>query len=274
MTIEKLLGDFSIARKTTGMSDNTIDRINRDWIRFTQTRYTRLSTIDAQDILRWVNEQQEAGMRQSSAYTLLNSMKSVLKYCDEAGIKHSINTEVLKAKPIYRERKEMRPSAVKKATETAQHEWVELIMKTMYTSGLRISEAINLKVSDLQDGPSATITGKGSKHRRIFFGRELHERLLYLSRHNTEYVFELNGKQIQRHVAYYWIKDTFTRAGYDWATPHTLRHSFATCLLRNGCDIYLVSRLLGHENIETTKIYLHLIDDDLRRAHKKYLTVV
>ena len=76
----------------------------------------------------------------------------------------------------------------------------------------------------------------------------------------------LTSRSIERIIKYYAIKAGISKK----VTPHVIRHSFATDLLRNGADLRSVQMLLGHANIGTTQIYTHITDKELRNVHKKF----
>ena len=142
-----------------------------------------------------------------------------------------------------------------------------LLVRLMYTTGLRISEAIQLN-PHMVYGNEIVLRGKGQKIRSAFLTPSL--------------VTELQSKQngldnyfnFNRSSAYYRIKKAMVQAGYPESHPHTLRHTFTTTMLRNGADLSHVQRLLGHSSIETTARYTHLLTDDLRRSHRKYIVEV
>ena len=144
------------------------------------------------------------------------------------------------------------------------------LIEVMYGSGLRVSEACNLKVGDLHFGSKyISLIGKGNKERIIPIGDEAIDSLrIYLkdSRSNllkglfSEYVFiTYQGKPMTRQSIFKYIKKLALDNGIDKEiSPHTLRHSFATHLLQNGVDLRYVQEMLGHEDISTTQIYTHL----------------
>ena len=156
------------------------------------------------------------------------------------------------------------------------------IIEMLYGSGLRVSELVNLRLSDiyLQEG-YMRITGKGSKQRLVpvsqvaaeWFGYWLQDRnSLDIKPEATDIAF-LNryGRQLTRAMIFTIIKQLASAAGITKKiSPHTLRHSFATHLLQNGADLRIIQQLLGHESISTTEIYTHVDIHDLREAILKY----
>ena len=152
----------------------------------------------------------------------------------------------------------------------------------LYGSGLRVSELVNLRLSDmyLTEG-YLRITGKGNKQRLVpispvaaeWFSYWMHDRnALDIKPEATDIAF-LNryGRQLTRAMIFTIIKTLAREAGIQKTiSPHTLRHSFATHLLQNGADLRIIQQLLGHESISTTEIYTHVDIHDLREAVLKY----
>lgn len=156
------------------------------------------------------------------------------------------------------------------------------IIEMLYGSGLRVSELVNLRLSDiyLKEG-YMRITGKGSKQRLVpispvaaeWFGYWMQDRgLLDIKAEATDIAFvNRYGRQLTRAMIFTIIKTLARAAGIQKTiSPHTLRHSFATHLLQNGADLRIIQQLLGHESISTTEIYIHVDIHDLREAVLKY----
>lgn len=151
------------------------------------------------------------------------------------------------------------------------------ILATLYWTWLRVTELITLKTKDIKLSETQfSVIGKGSKLRSVFLTQDAKEKLkkYILSRwDNSEYLFislswnsyglPLSRNSVEWLVKKYaelvWIKEK--------VTPHTLRHSFATSLLRRGADIRSVQALLGHSSIQTTQIYTHVDDKYLQKVH-------
>ena len=156
------------------------------------------------------------------------------------------------------------------------------IIEMLYGSGLRVSELVNLRLSDmyLKEG-YMRITGKGSKQRLVpispvaveWFGYWLQDRNQLDIKPEAVDIAFLNhyGRQLTRAMICTIIKSLAHEAGIQKTiSPHTLRHSFATHLLQNGADLRIIQQLLGHESISTTEIYTHVDIHDLREAVLKY----
>ncbi len=157
------------------------------------------------------------------------------------------------------------------------------IIETLYGCGLRVSELVNLKLSDLFfDEGFIKVTGKGDKQRFVPVSPYTQKYIEIYIRHvrtnqkiHPDYtdVLYLNrrGKQLTRVMIFHIIKKLTNLAGIDKnISPHSLRHSFATHLLENGADLRSIQLLLGHESITTTEIYLHLDKQHLHQTLKQF----
>ena len=152
------------------------------------------------------------------------------------------------------------------------------ILETMYASGLRVSELVNLKQTDVDLLAGLIVChGKGSKERRVPLGKSAVHWLQQYAATKAEYgkqtlphVFLYRGKPFTRHLAWAMIKRYAEGAGIKNVSPHTLRHSFATHLLQHGADSRSGQALLGHSDISTTQIYTHITDVHLRSAYDRH----
>lgn len=161
------------------------------------------------------------------------------------------------------------------------------ILETLYSSGLRVTEAITLKISCLYlDVGFIRVIGKGDKERLVPIGSDAIKyikiyknsiRVHQTPAKNSEDILFLNnrGKGLSRVMIFYIIKDLIQKAGIKKSiSPHSFRHSFATHLVEGGADLRAVQEMLGHESITTTEIYTHLnrefLRDTLDRFHPAF----
>lgn len=152
------------------------------------------------------------------------------------------------------------------------------MLELMYAAGLRVSELVTLKQSevDLHAGV-VNCHGKGSKERRVPVGKSAIHWLQQYASVKAEYgqsnypnLFLNRGKPLTRQFAWSMIRNYAAAIGLQNVSPHTLRHSFATHLLQHGADSRSVQALLGHSDISTTQIYTHITDRHLRRAYDNH----
>ncbi len=162
--------------------------------------------------------------------------------------------------------------------ETPQGWRDKAVLELMYASGLRVSEAAGLTMSDLdREEGFVRVFGKGSKERLVPVGGtairavqkyltsgrpklagKMRDEHLFLNRH---------GRGLSRQTMWKTIKNQGAKEGFPGLTPHTLRHSFATHLLKGGADLRAVQEMLGHASISTTQVYTHVAKDHLKEEY-------
>ncbi|MEO9871601.1 site-specific tyrosine recombinase XerD [Ekhidna sp.] len=153
------------------------------------------------------------------------------------------------------------------------------MLETLYSSGLRVSELINLKISNIhEDIGFLRVIGKGSKERLVPIGRSALKHIkifrddvrvhIDVKQGFEDHLFVTKrGKAISRVMVFMIIKDLAAKIGLKKnISPHTFRHSFATHLIEGGADLRAVQEMLGHESITTTEIYTHLDRDYLKQV--------
>ncbi|MFV0424713.1 MAG: tyrosine recombinase [Bacilli bacterium] len=154
------------------------------------------------------------------------------------------------------------------------------MLELMYSSGIRVSEIINIKLNDINlEHLSVKIRGKGNKERIAMFGEYARDCIFdYLSNYreeflknkNSEYLFvNIHAKQISRQSFWKIIKSIAKKQGLraEGISPHVLRHSFATHMIENGAELRVLQEMLGHSDISTTQRYTHL---NIKYLEKQY----
>lgn len=157
------------------------------------------------------------------------------------------------------------------------------MLETMYGCGLRVSELIDLKISDLFfDEGFIKIVGKGNKERFVpihlsaqnyivLYMNEIRSHLPIKKGYEDTLFLNRRGKSLSRQMIFMIIKDLAIKINLNKKiSPHTLRHSFATHLLKNGADLRAIQQMLGHESITTTEVYVHLDTSYLKEIVEKY----
>lgn len=153
------------------------------------------------------------------------------------------------------------------------------VISILYASGIRVSELCNLNRGDIKEDNSFTVVGKGGKARLCFMDdrsaaylkcyhkyREDNDEALFLSNQTRQRITTGSVQEVFRLAS--------KKAGFTTPVhPHTLRHSFATNLLRNNANMRYVQVMLGHSSLETTQMYSHVVDEDLRAAYQKHHTL-
>lgn len=154
-----------------------------------------------------------------------------------------------------------------------------LILEMLYATGVRISELVNIKISDINKyDRTIKVLGKGKKERLVLYGSYCEDALeLYLNdgrkqlekKGRSEYLFlNKNGSKLSGRYIRKIIDDVVRKCEIDYhVSPHTLRHTFATDMLNNGADLMTVKELLGHSSINTTGIYTHVSNEQLKKVY-------
>jgi len=157
------------------------------------------------------------------------------------------------------------------------------MLETLYSSGLRVSELVELRISNFYESLGfLKVTGKGDKERLVPIGRDALKYIriyldsirchLQIKKGNEDYIFlNRRGAKLTRVMVFTIIKQLAQKVGLNkQISPHTFRHSFATHLIEGGADLRAVQEMLGHESITTTEIYTHLDRDYLKQIIKDY----
>jgi len=262
---------------------------------FLESKQLALSPADInlqhlQEFIQCIGEME---MAPTSQARIISGIKSFFKYCLLEQI-CTVNPTTLLPSPKTR----------RKLPDVLSFEEIELlisqidlskpeggrnkaILETMYSSGLRVTEAINLKISCLYlDVGFIRVIGKGDKERLIPIGSDaikfikIYKDTIRIHQNpakNCEDILFLNnrGKGLSRVMIFYIIKDLIVKSGIKKSiSPHSFRHSFATHLVEGGADLRAVQEMLGHESITTTEIYTHInreyLRDTLDRFHPAF----
>lgn len=240
-----------------------------------------LSELDQKFVLAW----QRSLEKKLSANTIrgyTEKLRKVLKYHKASGVKcldytlvHSPRKEETIPEWLTAQQvNELIREALKKRNGKAlitRHRMAAIIA-VLYSTGLRVHELCNLNKKDIK-GLSITIVGKGRKPRIVFLDKRsiyyLNDYLSLRKDNHPALFVSLGAERLTPHK----IRECFRRLSEHFGKevhPHTLRHSYATNLLSNGCHIYTLQRLMGHSSIQSTQQYLHLVDKDLEEAFTKY----
>ena len=281
LLLEKGLADASI--------EAYLNDVN-DFIRYLDrsSGITEAKEVTRFEIMDYLEYCQESELAVSTISRRLISVKLFFRYLVAENILDENITDVmdsprlLKLIPDFLSENEV--EALLKASEGPENlqKRNRLILELLYSCGLRVSELCNLKM-DAPDFQRSImrVKGKGSKERLVPFGRAAEKLIVNYLRtvrpklDKTGKVSELflskNGKKITRSMVWQLIKKLAVEAGINKNIfPHTLRHSFASHLLKNGADLRVIQEMLGHSDIATTQIYTHVEHSRLAQVHKKF----
>ena len=149
-----------------------------------------------------------------------------------------------------------------------------LIIEMLYATGVRVSELVNIKINDIDfNNRRIIVCGKGNKERIVYYGeyamKVLNDYLRERENINNQYLFLNNrGEKLTDRGVRYIIDNIMKNLSVKThVTPHVLRHTFATDMLNNGCDIKVVQELLGHSSLKTTEVYTHVTNDRLKEVY-------
>jgi integrase/recombinase XerD len=235
------------------------------------------SEVSLQDLQQFLKYISEFNFTDSTQSRIISGIKHFYKFLIlENYIKTNpaelLETPRIKRKlPIYLEVEEIDLMLSHVDRSTAEGERNLAMLETMYSCGLRVSELISLKISDLHfNDEFISVIGKGDKQRLIPIGAralklienymEHHRVHINIKKNHVDSLFlSKRGTSISRQMVFYIIKDLAALAGIKKElSPHTFRHSFATHLVEGGADLRVVQEMLGHQSIITTEIYTHL----------------
>ena len=184
--------------------------------------------------------------------------------------KFFVNKELFRTKKSQKLPTVLTKNEVRKILTQIQNVKYKLMLGLMYSSGLRISEIINVKIEDFdfENNLLRVQQGKGRKDRNTVLSEKVADILQRYVKNKKvgKYVFENNrkGKLTKRSVQKAFSDALKKSRIKKIASCHSLRHSFATHLLENGTDIRYIQELLGHKNLETTQIYTKVANNNLK----------
>jgi integrase/recombinase XerD len=279
---------LSYLRVEKGLSANSIEAYERDLKKlaaWSNKNNFELEKVTRNDLREWLIDLSKSKLSESSKRRLVSSIRGFYKFLMIDGhIKTSPADDIVAPqkgfylpKFLNQTEIEMLLSQPDVETETGLRD--RAIIELMYSSGLRVSEAVNLQIRDIDlDGGVLTCTGKGSKTRRVPIGTSAVEWLKsYLVQRRKQENIEIQnlfvshgGKRLTRQLIHSFIKAYGKACGLEGVSPHTLRHSFATHLVQNRANIRSVQQMLGHADISTTQIYTHVTDAHLKKAYEDF----
>ncbi|MBL8166997.1 MAG: site-specific tyrosine recombinase XerD [Acidobacteria bacterium] len=286
----KLIEEFLILlRVEKGLAENTVLAYRNDLQKlkdYALKQERSLLTLERHDLIGLLTELKESGASDPSIARLTSTVRSFYKYLLAERLTKNDPTAYLEARKVWQTLPHfLTPAQIETLlaqpdmqTETGVRD--RAMLETLYATGLRVSELVHLKLSDLDlEQGALTCFGKGSKQRRVPLGQSaIHYLKLYFparmrlldDKHADLLFLEPQGKEITRQKFWKLIKEYGRLAQIDYITPHLLRHSFATVLLSNGADLRSVQLMLGHSDIGTTQIYTHVTNDQLKNKYKQF----
>ncbi len=271
--------DHYLTRLLDFGGDITIADITPELIRKWRLWLNRLGTNTSDEL-----------QKNTQNYHLI-ALRNFLKFCAKRDIPAISADKIELAKAVRKQVTFLNPEELEllfgqPKTDTLQGLRDRAILELLFSSGLRVSELVNLNREDVNlKRREFMVRGKGDKDRPVFVSQEAADwlnsyfdkrqdnaRPLFIRYSGNKKIslsgnyFRLTARSVQRLVARYALLAGITKH----VSPHTLRHSFATDLLMNGADLRSVQAMLGHSNISTTQIYTHVTDPHLKSIHEKF----
>ena len=279
---------LSYLRVEKGLAKNSLESYERDLAKlriWADKNGFDLLSLTRQDLREWLIDLGRTKLSENSKRRLISAMRGFYRFLMTDGHIKNNPAEDLDSPqkgfylPKFLNQAEVETllAAPDVSTEAGLRD--RAILELMYACGLRVSEAVNVKMQDIDlDSGILTTTGKGSKTRRVPVGSSAVEWLKsYLALRRKKEDIEIEnlfvtplGRPINRQIIYTFIKEYAEKCGLPDVSPHTLRHSFATHLIQNRADIRSVQQMLGHADISTTQIYTHMTDAHLRKSYERF----
>ena len=279
----KDLGNFlEYLNKELNYSENTEISYREDitnFLNYLEKNQLNYKKIDGEIIRDYLKYLDEAKLKNSTIARRISALRTFYNYLLNKNIVdtnffNSIRNPKLEKKlPNYLSYEELAKILDNIDISTKIGLRNRLLVEMFYATGCRVSEMINIKVSDInKSNNSIRIMGKGKKMRIVYFGEYARDYLdRYLPLIDTDYLFtQESGDKLSIHDVEYIISDLVKNLALKThVTPHTLRHTFATHLLNNGADIKTVQELLGHSSLNTTGIYTHVSNERIKEVYRK-----
>ena len=274
-----------------GLSKNTIQSYESDIYQLYQWNLSknkkRITEIKKFDTSQYISYLFSQNLKSSSVNRKISSLKTFFNFLLKKKLieANPFADQIMPKKPVSLPKSISEDDVVKLLDAPKEDSLIgkrdRAMLELLYASGVRISELVNIKFSDLDlERNIIKVFGKGSKERLVPFGEDaaqcisayIDERKKNKSLASIKYIFLNNrGKKISRHAFWHRLKEYCLEIGLKQdISPHTLRHAFATHLLNRGADLRSVQVLLGHSDLSTTQIYTHIAKQRLSELVKKH----
>ncbi len=271
-----------------GLSKNTVESYRLDlkgFNEFLKNRGISLETFRKQEIIDYISHKRDNGIAASSICRLVSSVKGFTKFLIIEKIISDDPTETIKTPERWqRVPKALSFDEIRELLDINENSSSYLrdtaMLELMYSSGLRVSEIISLKVNNINyEGGFLRVMGKGSKERVVPLNERAKEKIQkyvlqlrhkLLKNKQSPYLFLTNrGLPMTRQRFWQALKRLADQAGIR-ISPHVIRHSFATHLLDGGADLRSVQKMLGHSDISTTQVYTKVSTDRIKKVYYQY----
>ncbi|PYU19826.1 MAG: site-specific tyrosine recombinase XerD [Acidobacteria bacterium] len=296
MHIHTLIASFmNYIKVEKGLAPNTLAAYNRDlrkFAGFAEKRGLSLEAINRDHVVDFLGDLYRQGLDSRTVARNLVSLRNIFRFAlaeDALSADPTLNLEspkVRRSLPVYLRMEDVDRLLNQPDPSTPRGLRDRAILEVLYSTGLRVSELVNLKVSDLEMRMGCLrCIGKGDKERLVPVGRKaLAAVQAYLAKSRTQLLHGREagkagpwlfvnrfGNRLSRIAVWRLLTVYGRRAGIRARlSPHKLRHSFATHLLERGADLRSVQLMLGHADISTTQIYTHVMEERLKQVYKAH----
>jgi len=274
-----------------GLSENTLKAYRADLLALNQRlegRKVDLVRVTRADLLEYISWRVDGGAKPRSTARQLSSFRRFFRYLLREGvIAEDPTTQIAMPKigrtlPQSLTEEEVEALLAAPVVSDPLGHRDRAMLELLYATGVRVSELINLKLSQVNLNQGVLrIIGKGDRERLMPLGDEAQDwvkkfidgpRVKILLKRQTEYLFPTGrGDRMTRQAFWHIIKRYAKKAGIGKKlSPHTVRHAFATHLLNNGADLRVVQLLLGHSDVSTTQIYTHVARERMKELHSRH----
>lgn len=289
MTKRDLVREFlAYMQVEKGLARNSLESYKRDLARLEKWAGARGQSVESltrKDLRVWIADLSREGLSPASIARAVSAARGLFRFLMLDGHIQTHPAEDLHTPqgnshlPRFLTEEEMERLLAAADVSTDEGLRERAMLELMYAAGLRVSELVGLKRTDVNlEAGLVACHGKGSKERRVPIGKSatywlqqyMAVRARSLKTHSSYLFINSQGGPLTRAFAWAMIKRLAARAGLDHVSPHTLRHSFATHLLQRGADSRSVQALLGHSDISTTQIYTHITDRHMRATYDRH----
>lgn len=282
--IDKYLEYLKVERK---YSNKTILSYKDDLIEYNEflgNNFTNILNIDMNIVNNYMKYLYDRKITKSSISRKLSSIRGLYNYLvREDIIKENHFNKIQNPKrelylPKFLKDEELDKIFSVCNSNNPTEERDTLIIELLYATGVRVSELVNIKIKDInREEKLIKVLGKGNKERMVIYNNHTKKALdtylkdgyNYFNKKSSEYlILNKNGNKLSERYIREIINKKVSQASLDIKTsPHTLRHTFATDILENGADLMTVKELLGHESLNTTSIYTHITNEQIKKTY-------
>ncbi len=278
--IEEFINYLKVIKKD---SNYTLENYKNDLLELYDFTNDLLK-VDRELVKEYLEYLYSRGLNRNSISRKLSSIRSFYNYLEKEGLVNKnyfrdiSNPKHAQSLPKYVKDNDLEKmfNSFDKTSPLGQRN--SCILEMLYATGIRVGELVNIKLNDINTyDRTIKILGKGSKERIVIYGSFCEDAMnLYINdgrkvllKDNNDYLFlNKNGGQLSTRYIRKIIDDTVHKCFIDYhISPHTLRHTFATDMLNNGADLMSVKELLGHSSINTTSIYTHVSNEQIRKIY-------